>query len=112
VDARGLVALGRPGVIGGWAINGWRIEPFLDRPAQQLALNRCRLAVIRAGYSTLMELSEIGKPGVLIPTPGQTEQEYVTEYQAAKGHHLAALQDSLDLADLLGRAHRATRYSP
>ena len=35
------------------------------------------LVVTRAGYTTIMELASMGKGAVLIPTPGQTEQEYL-----------------------------------
>jgi UDP:flavonoid glycosyltransferase YjiC (YdhE family) len=94
---RGLVALGRPGMPHRGEVNGWEIAGFLGRQEQAEAMNRSRLAVVRAGYSTIMELAEIGKPAVLIPTPGQTEQEYVTEYLSSAGHHFAALQEALDL---------------
>lgn len=36
--------------------------------------------ISRAGYTTVMELLSLGRPGVIIPTPGQTEQEYLAEY--------------------------------
>lgn len=98
VRVRGLVALGRPGMPQRGQANGWEIAGYLGRREQAEALNRCRLAVVRAGYSTIMELTELGKPAVLIPTPGQTEQEYVTEYLSARGHFFAADQSSLDLA--------------
>ena len=64
-------------------------------------MNRCRLAVVRAGYSTVMELAEVGRQAVLVPTPGQTEQEYVTRYLAGRGHAWAADQETLDLPGLL-----------
>ena len=75
-------------------------------------MNRCRLAVIRAGYTTIMELAELGKPAVLIPTPGQTEQEYVTEYHRSLGHHFAAEQASLDLAEAVEAGTPASPYQP
>ena len=40
----------------------------------------------RSGYSTLMDLYALGiNRATLIPTPGQTEQEYLAEYFANKG---------------------------
>ena len=33
--------------------------------------------ICRSGYSTLMDLKVLGKTATLIPTPGQTEQEYL-----------------------------------
>ncbi|HEX6513539.1 MAG TPA: glycosyltransferase [Chloroflexota bacterium] len=99
--AQGLVALGRPGMPHRGRANGWEIAGYLAREEQAEAMNRCRLAVVRAGYSTIMELAELGKPAVLIPTPGQTEQEYVTNYLAGRGCFFAAQQDRLDLAEAI-----------
>ena len=40
----------------------------------------------RSGYSTLMDLYALGiNRATLIPTPGQTEQEYLAKYFAQKG---------------------------
>lgn len=36
--------------------------------------------ICRSGYSTIMDLALLGKPALLIPTPGQTEQEYLAKY--------------------------------
>jgi uncharacterized protein (TIGR00661 family) len=40
-------------------------------------MKNCRLVISRSGYTTLMDLAVFGKKAVLIPTPGQTEQEYL-----------------------------------
>lgn len=39
-----------------------------------------KLIIARSGYSTIMDLVYVKKEAVLIPTPGQTEQEYLAEY--------------------------------
>ena len=37
--------------------------------------------ICRSGYSTLMDMHVLGKNElILIPTPGQTEQEYLADY--------------------------------
>ena len=36
--------------------------------------------IARGGYSTIMDLASIKKSAILIPTPGQTEQEYLCKY--------------------------------
>ena len=43
------------------------------------------VVVCRSGYSSLMDLAKTGKPALLIPTPGQTEQEYLAEACAESG---------------------------
>ena len=44
-----------------------------------------RLVIARSGYSTVMDLARMRKRAVLIPTPGQSEQEYLGRYLAAQG---------------------------
>ena len=40
--------------------------------------------VVRSGYSTIMDLWCAGKSAVLVPTPRQTEQEYLAKYLSEK----------------------------
>jgi UDP-N-acetylglucosamine:LPS N-acetylglucosamine transferase len=44
------------------------------------------LIICRSGYSTLMDLSALGCKALLVPTPGQTEQEYLAEINAGKNY--------------------------
>ncbi len=41
--------------------------------------------VCRSGYSTLMDLHTLGRTATLVPTPGQTEQEYLAQYATRFG---------------------------
>jgi hypothetical protein len=43
------------------------------------------VVITRAGYTSVMELASLGRGAVLIPTPGQTEQEYLGRY--LNGHY-------------------------
>jgi uncharacterized protein (TIGR00661 family) len=43
---------------------------------QELVL-KSEIVISRAGYTTIMDLVSIQKNAILIPTPGQTEQEYL-----------------------------------
>jgi uncharacterized protein (TIGR00661 family) len=40
---------------------------------------QCKSVISRSGYTTIMDLAILQKPGLLIPTPGQKEQEYLFE---------------------------------
>jgi len=42
------------------------------------------MVICRSGYTSLMELMSLGKDAVIIPTPGQTEQEYLGKYLNAR----------------------------
>lgn len=52
--------------------------------------------ITRSGYSTIMDLLALGKTATLIPTPGQTEQEYLAEYLTGKGWFSTVSQDKLN----------------
>ena len=41
--------------------------------------------VCRSGYSTIMDLQQLNLKATFIPTPGQTEQEYLAKYLTEKG---------------------------
>lgn len=47
-------------------------------------LERSKMIISRSGYTTVMELFSIGKSALLIPTPGQAEQEYLARYLSEK----------------------------
>lgn len=51
---------------------------------QKLLQNTPRI-FCRSGYSTLMDLRTLGRTATLIPTPGQTEQEYLAAYATKFG---------------------------
>ena len=40
-------------------------------------LNTSKLLIARSGYSTIMDINHLDIKAILIPTPGQTEQEYL-----------------------------------
>jgi hypothetical protein len=56
--------------------------------------SNCVLA--RSGYTVVMELISLNRSALLIPTPGQTEQEYLAEYMSSKGWFTFVPQKSLD----------------
>ncbi len=51
-------------------------------PASQLqqAIEQAFFIISRCGYSTIMDIAELNKKSILIPTPGQTEQEYLAKH--------------------------------
>ncbi|HEY3248501.1 MAG TPA: glycosyltransferase [bacterium] len=92
-----VVALGRPDGRSHVRIGRAEVYGYLDRTAQEEMMNRARLVICRAGYSTIMDLAELERRGVLIPTPGQTEQDYLARYHHERGTAVAVAQRQLDL---------------
>jgi len=57
--------------------------------------------ISRPGYSTIMDLAVLGKKAVFIPTPGQTEQEYLAQRFHEMKTHLKLERDQIDLTEAL-----------
>jgi hypothetical protein len=52
--------------------------------------------ISRSGYTTIMELISLNCSALLIPTPGQTEQEYLAEYLSGKGWFSTITQSEIE----------------
>lgn len=65
----------------------WQVIDLADAQQMSEAMSAAEIVICRSGYSTLMDLYHLGKPAILIPTPGQPEQEYLGHYLADKGIH-------------------------
>ena len=74
------------------------IRNCLDAPKIAWQIQTAGLLVLRSGYSSLMDLAKIGcTSALLIPTPGQTEQEYLAQQLANNGFVQQQSQQQLNL---------------
>lgn len=64
-------------------------------------LSKRPIIVCRSGYSTLMDIAFTRNRAILIPTPGQTEQEYLARSLEKKGFYLTCNQHDLNLENAL-----------
>lgn len=62
----------------------------------RLISNR-ELIICRPGYSVIMELLAAGRPAILVPTPGQPEQEYLGKRLDEEGYFMTTCQNNPDL---------------
>ena len=65
--------------------DGQVILNHLPAEALGICMSGAALVICRAGYSSVMDLICTGTPAVLVPTPGQTEQEYLARHLEAQG---------------------------
>lgn len=56
--------------------------------------------ITRSGYSTIMDLVSLGVNGLIVPTPGQTEQEYLAEYLSRKRLFTKCKQNDIEKIDI------------
>ena len=86
--------------------------PYADTPTLSRLLTAARCVVARPGYSTLMDLRALGKPAILIPTPGQTEQAYLAQRAQLQGWAVAVMnQDQLDLPAAIRQLQQRTNLA-
>lgn len=65
------------------------------------AIQQSGIIISRSGYTTVMDLITLQQRAILIPTPGQTEQEYLAEYLMQKKIFFTTPQNNFSLNDAL-----------
>lgn len=70
---------------------------FLTGKELGKAIQQSRLVVSRSGYTTLLDLAVLGRKALLIPTPGQREQEVLAAHFAGSGLFHTATQQAVQL---------------
>lgn len=84
--------------------NAVKIENHLPGEALNKLIAESKIIISRSGYTTVMDLAILHKKAILIPTPGQTEQEYLAKYLGDKKYFLAEKQDGFSIKDSVERA--------
>ncbi|WP_276132778.1 glycosyltransferase [Polluticoccus soli] len=73
----------------------------ITKDSLQPLIEDASIVICRSGYSTLMDLAVLYKKAILIPTPGQTEQEYLGKHLHKEGVFFHAPQKNFDLQHAL-----------
>ena len=68
------------------------------------AIESSELIISRSGYTTIMDLVKLGKNAILVPTPGQTEQEYLADHLMSMGWFYCVSQKNFSLLQALKQA--------
>lgn len=64
-------------------------------------LQAANLVICRAGYSSIMDLVTLSKRAILIPTPQQTEQEYLAMHLKNREQFKGIVQSNFNLSELI-----------
>lgn len=67
-----------------------------------------KIIIARSGYTTVMDIAALQQKAIFIPTPGQTEQEYLANYLSEKKYCMAETQDGFNLHKALDKLESAT----
>jgi uncharacterized protein (TIGR00661 family) len=74
-----------------------KIISHADANEMQSLIESAALIISRPGYSSIMDLVTLGKKAIFIPTPGQTEQQYLAEYFLEKNYFYFSPQNKFNL---------------
>jgi predicted glycosyltransferase len=81
-----------------------RVYNHLPAADLQKEIETAEWVISRSGYSTVMDMIVMQKKSILIPTPGQTEQEYLGDLLMKKRSAICIPQGRFSLAPALEQA--------
>jgi uncharacterized protein (TIGR00661 family) len=78
--------------------NYWGADELND------VIQQSKIIISRCGYSTVMDLVKLQQKAILVPTPGQTEQQYLGRYLQQQKLFFCVEQENFSLTEALGKA--------
>lgn len=73
---------------------------FMNSEQIETAFNESDKILSRSGYTTVMDLAQLGKKAFFIPTPGQYEQEYLAKKFKKEGIAPCCKQEDFEMSKL------------
>ncbi|WP_130733397.1 glycosyltransferase [Flavobacterium sp. J27] len=73
---------------------------FMNSEQIEIAFNESEKILSRSGYTTVMDLAQLGKKAFFIPTPGQYEQEYLAKKFKKEGIAPSCKQENFQMEKL------------
>ncbi len=104
-----ILIIGRPGKESIKSKEGnLTVYYHLETDQLEEMLTSAKIIIARAGYSTIMDLLYLHKNAILIPTPGQSEQEYLAKYLDKREDFVFVRQNEADLINALKAFQEST----
>ena len=90
------------------------MQIFNHLPTKELSelTSRSEVIIARSGYSSIMDLITLHKKAILVPTPGQTEQEYLGQYLIKKNWMYSASQKNINIEKEIAGFQKADLVLP
>ena len=108
---RSLIVLGKPEERRNDQIGNLSIKSHLKGKDLNTAILQSELIICRPGYSTIMDLAKLEKKAFFIPTPGQTEQEYLAKNFMQEKICFAQKQSKFDLEKAISESANYNGFS-
>jgi UDP-N-acetylglucosamine:LPS N-acetylglucosamine transferase len=89
----------------------FRIANYLTSTDMSEVIQQSGIIISRPGYSTVMDLARLGSKAIFIPTPGQTEQEFLAKTLTEQRIAYSIKQSHFDLLKALKEAENYKGFS-
>ncbi|RLD54817.1 MAG: glycosyltransferase [Bacteroidetes bacterium] len=103
-----VMLLGKPDENINKEINNVKLISHLPDAQFASLIRSAKFVISRPGYSTMMDLANFGNKAAFIPTPGQTEQEYLANRLLEKGIAFSQSQSSFNLSKAIANQNKYT----
>lgn len=80
------------------------IKNHLTAKELNIVIEKSAIVLSRSGYTSIMDFVKLGKKAILVPTPGQTEQEYLAQYLSEQKMFFTMEQNKFNLQKALEEA--------
>lgn len=98
---KALIISGKPKNKKEEIVSNIKIINHLSRNELLKAVRSSNVIISRAGYTTIMDLISLKKKAILTATPGQTEQEYLSEYLNNRTYFVFCKQNEFNLNEAM-----------
>jgi len=110
-EEKSLIVLGKPEVNISKRTGNLTIKAHLNAKDLNEAILKSDLIICRPGYSTIMDLTKLEKKAFFIPTPGQTEQEYLAKNFKQKNICYCQEQNNFDFEKAINESKSCSGFS-
>ena len=101
-----IILSGKPGETSIVKKGNVEIRPHCNDEEMTSLIRSAGVVISRSGYTTVMDLAVFKKKAILIPTPGQPEQEFLADRFKKRGQFYTVSQEGFDLT----RAMQKLKY--
>ena len=108
---KSAIVLGKPEINISKKIGNLIIKSHLNASDLNTIILKSDLIICRPGYSTVMDLAKLDKKAFFIPTPGQTEQEYLANSFMQKNICYTQEQNKFDFEKAIYKSKNFTGFS-
>jgi len=99
-NKKAIIVLGKPDFSATYTKNNIDFINHLESEQLGQLILATPMVISRSGYSSIMDYIVLKKNAILVPTPGQTEQEYLADSLKARGWFYSVKQNKFKLKNV------------